>query len=161
MGWFDRFTSKKGKAESGRPSVRRAAEHQPSADERAKQAFAAVPSGKTGPTAKPADRPTAPAGQIKPVPAGASRVLLSPVVTEKATLIGRNNQYIFSVAPTATKSDVRQAVQHHYRVRPTAVSVIRLPGKAVRYGRTTGRTAARKKAVITLPRGKTIDLTVN
>lgn len=159
MSFFDRFTSKKGKEEKAikTPNVNDAKKN--SAADQEKKAFAAVSSGKTElqKASQPADKPTAP----KTSTHRAGQVLVSAVVTEKSTMLARQNQYVFAIAQGATKVDVRQAVQHVYGIRPTDVTMVNLPGKIVRYGRTHGRTPARKKAVVTLPAGKTIDLTVS
>jgi large subunit ribosomal protein L23 len=63
------------------------------------------------------------------------------------------------IAPNATKMDVRNAVQHVYGVRPVAVNIVKMQGKVVRFGRYSGRQVGRKKAIVTLPAGKTIDVT--
>ena len=153
MSFFDRFTSKKGKEQK---SVA------PSAD---KKAFAAVPSGKEEkkePAKKvEAAKPAAKKLVNKETTHRAHRVLLRAAVTEKSTMLGKLNQYVFMVDSDATKVDVRHAVQHVYGIQPINVSMVRLPGKIVRYGRSVGRTNVRKKAVVTLPAGKTIDLTVS
>lgn len=149
MSWFDRFNSTKGKEKK---SVAVNAE---------KKAFASVSSGKTEPA-----KETAVAKSTKPATSKTStdrayRILLRPVVTEKSTLVSKHNQYVFAIAPMATKIEVRRAVQHVYGIRPTGVAIVNLPGKAVRYGATVGRTMARKKAIVTLPAGKTIDMTLS
>ncbi|MEI7497936.1 MAG: 50S ribosomal protein L23 [Candidatus Falkowbacteria bacterium] len=88
----------------------------------------------------------------------AYRVLLKPLVTEKASVIGAINQYVFSVAIDTNKIEVGKAVEAVYGVRPVSVNMIRMQGKAVRYGRTKGRRKAWKKAIVTLPEGKTIQV---
>ncbi|MEK7537672.1 MAG: 50S ribosomal protein L23, partial [Patescibacteria group bacterium] len=88
----------------------------------------------------------------------AHRVLQRPLVTEKSTRGGSGSQYTFEVALAATKADVRQSVRHLYGIAPVAVNIMVLRGKVVRFGRTYGRTADRKKAIVTLPPGKTIDV---
>lgn len=149
MGFFDRFTSRKGKAEKAAPKKRA---DKISAEEAKKQAFKNVP------TEKPAE----PKGDVTvstPKSTGdAYRVLLGGVVTEKSARLERMNQFVFSIAPNATKQMVAAAVKNVYGVRPESVQIIRLPGKWVRYGRTMGRQVNRKKAIVQLPAGKTIDV---
>lgn len=88
----------------------------------------------------------------------AYRILLAPVQSEKAARLGSENQYVFSVASAANKIEIKEAIFRVYGVRPVAVNIIRLPGKTVRYGKNTGKEKMRVKAVVTLPRGKTISI---
>lgn len=89
---------------------------------------------------------------------GAYDVLVRPVVSEKAARLGAMNQYVFSVQPNATKHRIRDAVEAMYGVRPIRVAVTTMRGHAVRYGRTQGTTKHWKKAIVTLPKGKTIQV---
>lgn len=88
----------------------------------------------------------------------AYRILLAPVQSEKAARLGSENQYVFFVAPAANKIEIKEAIFRVYGVRPVAVNIIRLPRKTVRYGKNTGKEKMRVKAVVTLPRGKTISI---
>ncbi|MBI2984333.1 MAG: 50S ribosomal protein L23 [Candidatus Kerfeldbacteria bacterium] len=170
MGLFDRWMSKKGKAGKAGPKKAHPAS---AADEEKKRIFAAVPSGQDAPAAPPAkqERPATvaapaaapkkpatnqPAMAVKETSGTASQILFRPLVTEKSSR--QPGHYTFEVARDATKVDVRHAVEAVYGIRPQDVTIVRLPGKAIRYGRTVGRTVARKKAVVTLPGGKTIDI---
>lgn len=156
MSFFDRFTSKKGKDQQATP--KKGVVTSTSAKDAEKKAFAAVPSGKE-PAAKAEPKAKSAAPKLtSDVAHEAHRVLLRPVVTEKSTRVGQQSQYIFEVALHASKADVRQAVLHLFGVRPTAVNMIVQDGKHVRFGRTFGQTIARKKAVVSLPAGKTIDV---
>ncbi|MBI4276636.1 50S ribosomal protein L23 [Candidatus Uhrbacteria bacterium] len=87
-----------------------------------------------------------------------SAVLQRPLVTEKGTRQNALNQYAFVIAPGATKVDVRAAVEAIYGVRAIHVTVAHVRGRDVRYGRTRGRTKAWKKAIVTLPEGKKIQV---
>lgn len=87
-----------------------------------------------------------------------STVLQRPLVTEKGTRQNALNQYAFVIAGSATKVDVRAAVEAIYGVRPIHVTVAHVRGRDVRYGRTRGRTKAWKKAIVTLPEGKKIQV---
>lgn len=151
MGFFDRFTSRKGKSTPTKPKM--APSKSGDAD---KQAFASVPSGKSA-APKAEHQKTAAAAPERPVAIGhVGRTLIRPLMTEKSTQLQKHGQYVFEVSGVATKSDILSAVQHAYGVRPVRVSVINLPGKIVRYGRTWGRQAGRRKAIVILPRGKSI-----
>lgn len=89
----------------------------------------------------------------------AARVLLHPVQSEKATKLLERNHYVFAVAGTATKTQVRRAINELYGVKPQSVSVLNRKGRYVRYGRTEGRTSAQRKAVVVLKKGDSITLT--
>lgn len=158
MGFFDRFTSKKGKEQTAAP--KKGVVRVDAAKAAEQKAFANVPSGKEPPASKPsATAPSAAAStHVRDVRYRAHRVLLRPVVTEKSTRLGSQSQYIFEVAAQASKADIRQAVFHVYGVKPISVNVMIHQGKSVRFGRTYGQTIARKKAVVTLSAGKTIDV---
>ena len=85
-------------------------------------------------------------------------VLIAPHVTEKTSLAMQNhNQYTFRVRREATKTDVRKAVELMFDVKVTGVQVVNEPGKARRFGRTSGRTQDWKKAYVSLAPGQTID----
>lgn len=104
-----------------------------------------------------AGKKVASGGKKKPeLPTTAHAVLVRPLVTEKATLVGKHHHYVFAVQPKATKPQIRQAIWEVYGVQPRAIRVLRKPGKRVRFGRTTGRTAAWKKAVVILQAGQSI-----
>lgn len=156
MSFLDRFTSRKGKEKKGIPAggpgagVALTKKAKPDAE---KQAFQAVPSGKKETPATAAK--TAPK---KEATDQAFRILLRPLVTEKSSRQAKLNQYSFEIPTPATKMDVRNAVHQVYGIRPLDVNIARLPGKIIRYGRTTGRQAVRKKAIVTLPSGKSIDV---
>lgn len=93
------------------------------------------------------------------IPAGS--VALTPVLTEKAvSLQMTSNTYAFTVRPETTKGEIIQAVTATYKVKPVSVRTVQRAAKTRRRGRTTGSTNAWKRAYVTLPAGKTIDLTV-
>jgi len=85
-------------------------------------------------------------------------VLKKPQITEKAGNLGVLNQYVFVVDIKANKITIAKAVKAIYGVKPTAVRIIRCQGKTKRYGRTIGRRKDWKKAIVSLPAGKTINL---
>jgi large subunit ribosomal protein L23 len=85
-------------------------------------------------------------------------VLIAPHVTEKTSLAMQNhNQYTFRVRRDANKVDIRKAVELMFDVKVAAVQVVNEPGKARRFGRTSGRTQDWKKAYVSLNPGQTID----
>ena len=94
------------------------------------------------------------------LPAGsiAYRVLVKPLVTEKSAIAESENKYSFVVARWANKYQIRQAIKDVYGVLPEEVNVINVNGRRIRFGRMEGRRSDYKKAIITLPQGKTITL---
>jgi len=86
-------------------------------------------------------------------------VLVRPRITEKATFAGERGAYVFDVAPWATKTQIREAVQNYYKVVPRKVNVVAVPQKRIR-SRMRGRfgiTAGGKKAYVYLKKGDTIE----
>lgn len=86
----------------------------------------------------------------------ASKVLIKPLVTEKSAVAESLNKYSFLINRSANKYQVKQAIFEVYGVKPLSVNVMNVQGKWVRFGRTTGRHSDFRKAVVTLPKGKTI-----
>ena len=86
-------------------------------------------------------------------------IVRSPVITEKATNASEHNQVIFRVSLSATKREVKTAVEGLFNVKVTAVNTIRVPGKAKRFRGRVGRRSDYKKAVVTLGEGQRVDVT--
>jgi large subunit ribosomal protein L23 len=86
-------------------------------------------------------------------------IVRSPVITEKATNVSEHNQVMFRVPLTATKREVKAAVEGLFRVNVTAVNTIRVMGKLKRVRGRPGRRADYKKAIVTLGEGQRIDVT--
>jgi large subunit ribosomal protein L23 len=93
------------------------------------------------------------------LPASACDVILSPVITEKATMGSEHNQVTFRVPLDASKPAIRAAVEHLFKVKVKAVNTIRQQGKTKRFRGIVGRRPDYKKAVVTLEEGNTIDVT--
>ena len=85
-------------------------------------------------------------------------ILIKPIVTEKSTALMEERKYTFCVPLSATKIQIRQAVEQIFKVKVQAVNTMRYEGKMKRLGRTQGRRSAWKKAVVTLKPGETIEL---
>lgn len=83
----------------------------------------------------------------------AYRVLLNPIVSEKAARGAEMKQYTFAIAIDATRIGVARAIKALYGVRPANVNIVRVKGKQVRFGRIAGKQKDWKKAVITLHAG--------
>jgi large subunit ribosomal protein L23 len=86
-------------------------------------------------------------------------IVRAPVITEKATNVSEHNQVIFRVPLTATKRDVRAAVEGLFNVEVKAVNTIRVMGKLKRFRGRLGRRSDYKKAIVTLGSGQRIDVT--
>ena len=85
-------------------------------------------------------------------------VLIAPHVTEKTSRAMQNhNQYTFRVRRTATKIDIKKAVELMFDVKVSGVQVVNEPGKQRRFGKTLGRTQDWKKAYVSLAEGQAID----
>lgn len=85
--------------------------------------------------------------------------ILSPVITEKSTLLSEDNKVVFRVPLTATKKDITQAVEELFKVKVKAVNTLITKGKTKRFRGIAGRRTDVKKAVVTLHEGHSIDVT--
>lgn len=88
----------------------------------------------------------------------ATSTFLKPVVTEKTARLADNNVVTFFVPTTANRITVRQAFRELYKVTPVKVNIVNSRGKAVRFGRVQGKRNNTKKALITLPKGTSVDI---
>ena len=86
-------------------------------------------------------------------------VILSPVVTEKATMASQNNQVIFRVARTATKPEIKDAVEKLFNVKVEGVNTLVTKGKTKYFRQRKGTRSDVKKAIVTLAEGHSIDIT--
>lgn len=83
-------------------------------------------------------------------------VVISPVISEKSTQGMESGKYTFLVAKTATKTEIRDAIEAIFKVTVSDVNTIRYEGKPKRMGRYEGKRADWKKAVVTLAEGQRI-----
>jgi large subunit ribosomal protein L23 len=86
-------------------------------------------------------------------------IIRSPVVTEKATLLGEKNQVVFRVAIDSSKPEIKAAVEGLFGVKVTAVNTLVAKGKTKRFRGRPGVRSDVKKAYVTLAAGQSIDLT--
>lgn len=89
-----------------------------------------------------------------------SRVLKSPVVSEKSTLLAQQHKYLFVVAQRATRAQVARAVRQVYGVTVRSVNLKNIPERRVRVGRRVLTHARGKHAIVTLTSKDVIDITV-
>lgn len=83
-------------------------------------------------------------------------VVISPLISEKSTSGLESGKYTFVVAKTATKTEIRDAVEAIFKVTVSDVNTIRYEGKPKRMGRYEGKRADWKKAIVTLAAGQRI-----
>ncbi len=88
----------------------------------------------------------------------AYQILLKPLITEKLSSLAEEGKYAFVVDSKANKVEIAKAIKAIYGIWPEKVNVMNYQGKRVRFGRVFGRRRNWKKAIITLPKGKTIDI---
>lgn len=81
-----------------------------------------------------------------------------PIVTEKATILLEENKYTFEVVPTATKPQIKIAIEQLFDVKVLKVNTQNLPRKSRRVGRFMGHKPQYKRAVVTLAPGDSITL---
>jgi large subunit ribosomal protein L23 len=86
------------------------------------------------------------------------QVILAPVISEKSTFVAdKANQVIFRVAPSATKPEIKAAVEFMFKVQVESVSVANVRGKVKRFGQMMGRRNHWKKAYVSLKAGQEIN----
>ena len=85
-------------------------------------------------------------------------VLRAPLVSEKTARIQEINQYVFEVALTATKADVKSAVESLFNVTVEAVNVLNVKGKNKTFRNRAGRRGDWRKAYVRLADGQSIDV---
>ena len=86
-------------------------------------------------------------------------VIVAPVITEKATTASEHNKVVFKVARTATKPQIKEAVEKLFDVKVKSVNTLVTKGKVKMFRGTRGQRSDVKKAVVTLEEGQTIDVT--
>ena len=85
-------------------------------------------------------------------------VLVAPIISEKATLVGeKRNQVVFKVLRSATKPEIKAAVELVFKVEVQGVTVANVQGKSKRAGRSMGRRKDWKKAYVSLKPGQEIN----
>jgi large subunit ribosomal protein L23 len=86
------------------------------------------------------------------------KVLLSPVVSEKASIAAENeDQYAFRVMRDATKREIGRAVELMFDVKVDRVQVLNVKGKSKRFGQRLGKRPGWRKAYVRLQSGHRID----
>ena len=86
-------------------------------------------------------------------------VIVAPVVTEKATVASEHNKVVFKVARSATKPQIKEAVEKLFDVKVTKVNTLIRKGKVRIFKGRPGELQSTKRAVVTLEEGHRIDVT--
>ncbi|OHA46232.1 MAG: 50S ribosomal protein L23 [Candidatus Terrybacteria bacterium RIFCSPLOWO2_01_FULL_44_24] len=89
---------------------------------------------------------------------GHASIFLIPHVTEKAAIHEEASQYVVRVSPKATKGEVRQEFMARFGIKPLKINMLQQRQKPRRRGAFVGYKKGYKKAVITVPKGKKIDI---
>lgn len=87
------------------------------------------------------------------------QVLLAPHISEKSAYAAELNQYVFQVVPTATKPEVKAAVESLFSVKVQSVNMINLKGKKKVFKGRVGKRNGVRKAIVRLVEGQEIDFT--
>ncbi|MDR3376978.1 MAG: 50S ribosomal protein L23 [Ancalomicrobiaceae bacterium] len=86
-------------------------------------------------------------------------IIRSPIVTEKATIQAEADKVVFNVLKTATKPEIKAAVEGLFKVKVKSVNTLVRKGKVKRFKGFVGKQDDVKKAVVTLEPGSRIDIT--
>jgi large subunit ribosomal protein L23 len=86
------------------------------------------------------------------------QILVSPHVSEKGSLLAdEQNQHVFKVLSTATKAEVKEAVEGMFKVKVEKVRILNVKGKSKRFGGRMGKRSDMRKAYVTLMTDNDID----
>jgi len=87
-----------------------------------------------------------------------SDIIISPVITEKSTILQESGKYTFKVSNNADKTSVKKAIEEIFEVKVVAVNIIVKKGKPKTFGRNRIITPSYKKAIVSLSQGETINI---
>lgn len=86
-------------------------------------------------------------------------IIKSPLISEKSTKLGTNNQYVFKVEKKADKQSLKSAVEKIFAVKVRGVQTLVRKGKTKKFKGVEGRRSDCKYAIVTLEKGSELDLT--
>ena len=86
-------------------------------------------------------------------------IIVAPVIAEKATVASEHNKVVFKVARTATKPQIKEAVEKLFDVKVKSVNTLNRPGKMKVFRGRFGMQQDSKRAIVTLEEGHRIDVT--
>ena len=84
-------------------------------------------------------------------------IVLAPHITEKSTMLSEANAVVFKVAPSASKPEIKAAVELMFKVRVDSVQTVQHKGKAKRFAKSSGRRDHVKKAYVCLAEGQELN----
>jgi len=87
------------------------------------------------------------------------KIILAPHMSEKSSLAQQNNQYVFRVAKSASKPEIKAAIELIFEKNVTSVRIVNVKSKPKRFGQIQGRSKAWKKAYVELQPGQSIEFT--
>ena len=85
-------------------------------------------------------------------------ILIEPVLSEKANMLREEGKYVFKVAMSANKIQIKEAVRRLFNVNPLSCTVMVVEGKPKRLRNRPGHRASWKKAIVRLPKGEKIGI---
>ena len=85
-------------------------------------------------------------------------IIKAPVVTEKSAALNEKNEYAFFVDVKSNKTEIKDAIEKLFNVKVKEIRTINVHPRKRRVGRYTGLTNRKKKAIVTLEKGQTINL---
>ncbi len=141
MAIFDKFTKKRRQEPEWKPKKRKAA-----VKPKQKEKEAELPKKPAATAKKPLNIETA------------WKVISVPHITEKATDLTANNQYIFRVFKSANKAEIKKAIEDIYGVEVEGVRIINVRPKKRRLGKIEGQRKGYKKAIVKIKKGQEIEV---
>lgn len=87
-----------------------------------------------------------------------ANVIVKPLISEKSASLAGANQYVFVVRKGVNRIQVRSAIKQMYGVSPVSVNIMNVLGKKVGFSQRMGKRSDWKKAIVTLPKGQTINV---
>ncbi len=85
------------------------------------------------------------------------RIFVKPIVSEKSSAQLESGKYMFWVSDSANKIEIKKCIETEFGVKVESVNTLITHGKKRRRGKIVGQMADRKKAVVTLKAGESID----
>ena len=86
------------------------------------------------------------------------KIILKPLVTEKATKLSEFNKVVFAVSLKSNKIEIKNAIEKLFSVKVLSVNIINIKGKIKRFKGVLGKKNNIKKAIVTLAEGNSIDI---
>jgi len=84
-------------------------------------------------------------------------IIIRPIITEKSSALVELNKYTFEVHKSANKIQIRQAIEHIFKVKVLSVNTMNVSSKPKRMGAFMGKTRSWKKAIVALAEGQRIE----